>query len=52
VAREVEQKIARIPMLAGRTVQKILITRSEPTGELVRSGYFSRILPARELLRG
>jgi AAA+ ATPase superfamily predicted ATPase len=51
VTREVAQKIARVPQLAGKTVQKVLITRSEPTRELVRSGFFSRIIPARELLQ-
>ncbi|MBI4600595.1 MAG: hypothetical protein HY721_01410 [Planctomycetes bacterium] len=50
-AREVQEKVRRVPWLEGRTVQKVLITRSEPTRELVRSGFFSRILPARELLR-
>jgi hypothetical protein len=50
-AREVQQKVDKLPWLEDRTVQKVLITRSEPTRELVRSGYFSKILLARELIR-
>ena len=50
-ACEVEQKIEKVPCLAGRTVQKVLITKSNPTRELVRSSYFSRIIPAQGLLR-
>lgn len=50
--REVEEKVEKVPWLRDRTVHKVLITRSKPTRDLVRSGAFSRILLARDLLRG
>jgi len=49
VVRETENKLARIPILEKRTVQKVLITRSEPTKELRKSSYFSHIIMARDL---
>ena len=50
-AREMREKLEKVPWIEDRTVQKVLITKSEPTQDLVRSGYFSRILLARELIR-
>jgi hypothetical protein len=51
VAKEVQRKVEKLPWLERRTVQKVLITRSEPTRELLRAGYFSRIILARDLIR-
>lgn len=50
VAREVQEKIDKAPRLADRTLQKVLITKSDPTRQLVQSGYFSRIIRARDLV--
>jgi AAA+ ATPase superfamily predicted ATPase len=49
IVREMENKLARIPILEKRTVQKVLITRSEPSRELQASSYFSRIIMASEM---
>ena len=49
VVRETQDKLARIPMLEKRTVQKVLITRSVPTNELRKSSYFSHIIMASDL---
>ena len=50
VSREVQQKINKIPILDNKTVQKVLITNSAPTQELLRSSFFSRIISAKELM--
>ncbi|MBI4924537.1 MAG: AAA family ATPase [Bdellovibrio sp.] len=51
VIESVQKKIAVSPdIFANKTVQKILITRMEPSKELIRSGYFYRIIKASELL--
>ena len=49
IVREMENKLARIPILEKRTVQKVLITRSEPSRELQASSYFSRIIMANDM---
>jgi uncharacterized protein len=49
IVRETEAKLARIPILEKRTVQKVLITRSEPTSELRKSSYFAHIIMANDL---
>ncbi|MEE8060039.1 MAG: ATP-binding protein [Pseudomonadales bacterium] len=50
VIKEVEEKISRIPQFANRSLQKVLITKSEPSSELRRSSYFSHIITADELI--
>jgi len=47
---EMERKLARISEFGARTIQKVLITRSEPTAELQRTSYLGRIIRARELM--
>ena len=51
VIEEVEQKVQILQSkLGNKTIQRILITRSNPTKDLVASGYFYRIILARDLL--
>lgn len=49
VIKEMEAKLAAAVVFQKRTVQRVLITKSEPTRELQASSYFSRIVRATEL---
>jgi AAA+ ATPase superfamily predicted ATPase len=51
VIAEVEQKIARLPNPRGLTMERVLITASDPTRELARERYFHRILRLEDLFR-
>ena len=50
VVAEMEQKLSRIAFLKKRTVQKVLITKAEPSRELRRSSYLSRIITTSDLI--
>jgi hypothetical protein len=49
VIGEMQEKLGRIAAFEKRTVQKVLITKSDPTAALLRASYFSRIVKAHEL---
>lgn len=50
VVKEVERRAAVLhELFPGRTIQRVLILAGEPSGDLIRSGYFYRIIQAREL---
>ena len=50
IIREMDGKLMRISVFKKRTVQKVLITKSEPTAELRRASYLTRIISAEELV--
>ena len=50
IIEEIESKIEKISQFEKRTIQKVLITKSKPSNELLHSSYFSRIIVASELL--
>lgn len=50
IAKELQTKITKIPQLENKTVQKVLITNSEPSKELIKSSIFSKIIRAKELI--
>ncbi len=47
---QVQKKVELLPNPRNKTVQKILITNSKPTHELIREGYFYKILTSDQLL--
>jgi hypothetical protein len=49
VIAEVERKRAALPNPKGYTIETVLITASPPTDDLVREGYFHRILLLEDL---
>jgi AAA+ ATPase superfamily predicted ATPase len=50
IIAETEKKIELIESKTKKTIQKILITKTEPSQDLLRSGYFYKIIQAEELL--
>ena len=49
VITEVEKRRTAFPNPRGRTIETVLITASPPTDDLVREGYFHRILRVEDL---
>lgn len=50
IITETEKKVQLIRFKTKKTIQKILITKSEPSQELVNTGYFYKIIQAEELM--
>ncbi len=48
VIRELQGKIEKIEELQNKTVQKVLISKSQASPEVLKSGYFSRVILAEE----
>ena len=48
--REMEEKIKKTPFPRGVTVEKVLISNREASPALKESGYFHRLLTAREIV--
>ncbi len=49
VILDVEKKIKAFPLKKNKTLQKVLITKAPPTSELLKKGYFYKILRATDL---
>jgi len=50
VVRDVDRKVQRLQQeFPSKTIQRVLVIHGEPSGEVVRSGYFYRIVHADEL---
>ena len=50
VGKALNTKIEKVPSLVNKAIQKVLVSKSEPTCELLRSGIFSKIILAHELI--
>ena len=51
IISEIEAKVAALNLGARKTVQRVLITKSIPSNEVIRSGYFYKIIEAGSLIR-
>ncbi|MBU0505584.1 MAG: ATP-binding protein [bacterium] len=51
VIAEVEKKAQLLENITNKTIQKVLVTKSEPTKELIASGYFYKIIMAKDLIK-
>lgn len=49
VISDVEKKVAAIRKVSSYTIEKVLITLSEPTKKIIEDGYFSQILTANDI---
>ena len=50
VVREVERKALQLQQkFPSKTIQRVLVIHGEPSREVLRSGYFYRIIQASEL---
>lgn len=50
IVADVEKKVELLKTITKKTIQRILITRSQPSKDLAGSGYFYRIIIADELM--
>ncbi len=50
IIEETEKKVALVESKTRKTIQKILITKTEPSEDLVRTNYFYKIILAGELM--
>lgn len=46
---EVEQKVKELEKISKKTIQKVLIVKDNVTQELIKRGYFYRIISSSEL---
>lgn len=49
VIADIEKKVAALPNPKGLTLERVLITASPPTADLIREGHFNRILQLEDL---